>query len=340
MTSRDFTPESPEAKFSVEVVENTCRLARRIQDELATATIEKDDRSPVTVADFAVQAWIARRLGQSFPGEMLVGEESADLLRKPGNERLIERISGFLAEMEPDAGSEDVLNWIDRGQGKLAQRFWVVDPIDGTKGFLRDAQYAVALALVEDGRVRLGVLGCPRLELSLQRGRVETRPSQQGCLLIAARGQGAWAKALGDGRFQKLAVSQVPDPNAAVVVRSVESGHTNVGRLEALLNFLGTRKEPLLMDSQAKYALLAAGQADLLLRLLSAGRPDYREKIWDQAAGSIVLEEAGGTITDLDGKPLDFSVGRKLVRNRGILASNGRLHEAVLEALRQVDRDE
>ena len=85
------------------------------------------------------------------------------------------------------------------------------------------------------------------------------------------------------------------------------------------------------MDSQAKYAVLAAGEGDVLLRLLSPSRPDYREKIWDQAAGSIVIEEAGGRITDLDGKPLDFSHGRTLAKNRGIVATNGHLHDAVLE---------
>ncbi len=90
---------------------------------------------------------------------------------------------------------------------------------------------------------------------------------------------------------------------------------------------------PIGMDSQAKYAVLAAGEGDVLLRLLSPSRPDYREKIWDQAAGSIVIEEAGGRITDLDGKPLDFSHGRTLAKNRGILATNGHLHDAVLAAL-------
>ncbi len=88
------------------------------------------------------------------------------------------------------------------------------------------------------------------------------------------------------------------------------------------------------MDSQAKYAVLAAGEGDVLLRLISPSRPDYREKIWDQAAGSIVIEEAGGRITDLDGKPLDFSHGRTLAKNRGILATNGHLHDAVLARLR------
>jgi 3'(2'), 5'-bisphosphate nucleotidase len=90
------------------------------------------------------------------------------------------------------------------------------------------------------------------------------------------------------------------------------------------------------MDSQVKYALLAAGEGEIYLRLLSSDRLDYKEKIWDQAAGSIIVEEAGGTVTDLDGRPLDFSRGRSLSGNRGICATNGILHDRVLEALRMV----
>jgi len=86
------------------------------------------------------------------------------------------------------------------------------------------------------------------------------------------------------------------------------------------------------MDSQAKYAVLAAGGGEVIVRLLSPKLPDYREKIWDQAAGALVLEEAGGRITDLDGKPLEFT-SRVLVNNRGVLASNGHLHEALLKSL-------
>lgn len=90
------------------------------------------------------------------------------------------------------------------------------------------------------------------------------------------------------------------------------------------------------MDSQAKYAVLAAGAGELYLRLLSPSKPDYRERIWDQAAGSILVEEAGGRVTDLHGLPLDFSQGRKLSRNHGILASNGLLHQVTLDGLRSV----
>ncbi|MCJ7537365.1 MAG: hypothetical protein MUO57_17705, partial [Anaerolineales bacterium] len=94
---------------------------------------------------------------------------------------------------------------------------------------------------------------------------------------------------------------------------------------------------PVRMDSQAKYMLLAAGEGELYLRFLSSRQPDYREKIWDQAAGSLIVEEAGGQVSDLHGRPLDFSAGRTLLHNRGVLASNGYLHQQALQALRAIN---
>ena len=88
--------------------------------------------------------------------------------------------------------------------------------------------------------------------------------------------------------------------------------------------------------SQAKYAALAAGCAEIQLRLLSPTRLDYKEKIWDHAAGALVLEEAGGRVTDLYGAPLDFTRGRMLTANTGLLATNGAVHDAALAAVRQV----
>jgi 3'(2'), 5'-bisphosphate nucleotidase len=133
-----------------------------------------------------------------------------------------------------------------------------------------------------------------------------------------------------------LQVSPRADPAQARLLRSFEAGHTNVEQIEQFAAVLGIQADPLPMDSQAKYALLAAGQGDLILRLLSVDQPNYREKAWDQAAGSLVVEEAGGCATDLDGKPFDFTAGRELVCNRGVLVSNGLLHEAALQALKDI----
>jgi 3'(2'), 5'-bisphosphate nucleotidase len=232
----------------------------------------------------------------------------------------------------PAADPEAVCAWIDHGGADGGERFWTLDPIDGTKGFLRGDQYVVALALVIAGQVQIGVLGCPNL--------VDTRrpgAGGRGVLVFAARGQGAWStslEALGD--YARLGVSAQTDPRQARLLRSFESGHTNISQIDIFAQQLGIQAEPVRMDSQAKYALLAAGQGEIYLRLLSPSKPDYREKIWDQAAGALILEEAGGRITDLHGRPLDFSTGRTLANNRGILGSNGPLHDPALQALEAI----
>jgi 3'(2'), 5'-bisphosphate nucleotidase len=137
-------------------------------------------------------------------------------------------------------------------------------------------------------------------------------------------------------RFTRLHVSDRADPAQARLLRSVESAHTNTGKIGELVTSLGVEADPVGLDSQAKYAVMAAGGGDILVRLLSSRQPDYREMIWDQAAGSLVVEEAGGRISDLAGRPLDFGRGRTLADNRGVLASNGRLHERALAALAEI----
>ena len=85
------------------------------------------------------------------------------------------------------------------------------------------------------------------------------------------------------------------------------------------------------MDSQAKYATVATGIADIYMRLPT--RKDYREKIWDHAGGVIVVEEAGGTVTDVAGRPLDWTHGHELKENRGVIVTNGNLHARLVETL-------
>jgi 3'(2'), 5'-bisphosphate nucleotidase len=88
------------------------------------------------------------------------------------------------------------------------------------------------------------------------------------------------------------------------------------------------------LDSQVKYAAVAAGEAEIYLRPRS--RPDYRENVWDHAAGVAVVEHAGGRVTDLDGRVLDFRHGRRLEENRGVLATNGAVHDLMLDVLSEL----
>lgn len=325
----------PENSFALEAVRQAALLVKQVQAELAdtdTFALTKLDCSPVTVGDLASQALVGRLIEQAFPGDSLVAEEEADILAKPGSDAVLEAVTHFVVRFVPEATPERICAWIDRGKAAPGRRFWTLDPIDGTKGYLRGDQYAVALALLVDGEVQTGVLGCPNLADAY-------RPDIDGVgsLVIAARGQGAWATSLAaPGQFEKLGASRRLEPAQARILRSYEEAHTNVGQLDRLAALLGVKVEPVRMDSQAKYAVLAAGKGDVILRLLSPEKPNYREKIWDHAAGSVIVEEAGGLVSDLSGAPLDFHTGRSLEHNRGLLATNGRLHSAFLEALEKV----
>ncbi len=322
---------SPEAQFAIEAVRQAAQLVRTVQLGLVTPALTKGDKSPVTVADFAAQAVVGCLLAKHRPHDLLVGEEDAADLRAPAGQATLEQVLQFLRPGTPTATVEDVCAWIDRGSAEPSSRYWTLDPVDGTKGFLRREQYAVALALVVEGRVEVGVLGCPNLS-EAQR----PDPGGPGSLVVAARGQGTWSSPLDGGQFTRLHVSDRCDPIAARLLRSVESGHTNADQIGEVATLLNAQAEPVRMDSQAKYAVLAAGAGEIMLRLLSASQPDYRERIWDQAAGSLVIEEAGGNVTDLHGRPFDFTHGRTLAANRGVLATNGHLHAACLAALAQV----
>jgi HAL2 family 3'(2'),5'-bisphosphate nucleotidase len=319
-----------ELEAAVAAVRDAATVCLSVQKNLITAaTLEKKDRSPVTVADFASQALVCASLAESSAIAAVVGEEDAAELREAGAEqtrdKVVEHVRGVRGA---HVSVEQALDWIDLGgvtPDASTDRYWTLDPIDGTKGFLRGEQYAIALALLEQGRVQLGVLGCPNLP---------GPDGQPGCLLTAIRGEGARIQPLSakglDGA-QEIRVSDITDTAAARFCESVESGHSDQDQSAQIAQALGIREEPVRVDSQCKYAIVAQGQAQIYLRLPT--RKDYREKIWDHAAGLIVVEEAGGRVTDVRGQDLDFSHGRKLENNAGVIATNGPIHDRVLEAV-------
>jgi 3'(2'), 5'-bisphosphate nucleotidase len=326
-----FKSHKKEAEFAIAAVTVAARLCRQIQREMVVPAVSKDDKSPVTVADFASQAVVARMMLETFRGFSLVAEEDSRILKKDEQEDTLDSVTAYTNSIFPEASKASVCEWIDQGLGEVGDNYWILDPIDGTKGFLRGDQYAVALALVVEGKVVLGALGCPTLAKDFMPG-----AKSRGRVLLAVRGEGAWAKSMMGGRFQQIKVSDCRIPQDARVLRSFESEHTDVEKMEKLIKVMGIEAAPVLMDSSAKYALLAAGKGDLIFRLVTPFQPDYTEKIWDHAAGSLIVEEAGGRVTDLRGSALDFGRGRFLDGNIGILASNRWLHDIALKALEEV----
>lgn len=321
-----------ELRCAIEAVRKASGLCREVQAALVSEeTLSKKDKSPVTVADYGAQAVVNLCILGAFPEDRIVGEEDASLLRDHGSAVLRERVVRHAQAVHKTADESDVLAAIDRGNwtGGPAGRHWVLDPIDGTKGFLRGDQYAVALALIEDGEVVLGALGCPNLPVS-----TDAEDGLRGCLFAAVRGEGATLYALDSDRRAPVHTSRISDATQACFCESVESEHSSHDDAVIIAERLGITQPPYRIDSQCKYAAIARGDASIYLRLPT--RKDYREKVWDHAAGWMVVNEAGGKVSDVRGQPLDFSIGRTLDRNQGVVATNGPLHEEVLEAVRAV----
>lgn len=317
-----------EADLARQAVVEAADLCRQIQNEMVVGELKKSDRSPVTVADFASQALVASLLGGAFPADPLVAEEDSAALRQAEGRDLLAAVQEHVGRRRPGVSLQGVCGWIDRGNGQPADRFWTLDPIDGTAGFLRGDQWVVALALIEEGQVVVGALALPRLDTELS-----TVADGEGAVMVAVAGEGAWLDATSWGQPRRLAVSQRSETSELRLMGSVEPGHTDMDMMNRLKRRLATREDPVKMDSQAKYAIVAAGGAELILRLLSPHRPGYKEKIWDQAAGSLIVREAGGRVSDLLGQPLDFSRGGRLTANRGVVVTNGLVHDRVLAAI-------
>ena len=316
----------PEREAAVEIVAEVCGLTRRVQDRIVAAgdSLAKGDRSPVTLADLAAQIVVSHRLAEVSPGDPLLAEEDSDALG--ASPEMAERVREQVDRHIPGISPEGLAEALDRGgHGGEAARYWVLDPIDGTKGFLRGDQYAVALALVVNGTVEVGVLGCPNLP---------AKESGQGTgwLFSAIRGAGATSHTLVGQTAGALQVDDVTDPARSVLCESVEAAHAAHSVQGRIASRLGITEPSYRIDSQCKYAVVARGEASIYLRL--PRDTTYREKVWDHAAGSLVVEEAGGLVTDLDGSSLDFSQGRLIGNRNGIVCTNGAIHDHVLAAAR------
>lgn len=344
-----------ERRIAELAVQRACLLTKKVFHEKAKGTLAKDDKSPVTKGDFGAQALIIQAIAKNFPNDEIVAEEESSELRQDAGLRaeiwdLVKDIKlNDAASNEVIGGSlaneEAMLAVIDQGKshGGATGRIWALDPIDGTKGFLRGGQYAVCLALIVDGDVKVGVIGCPNLPiddseaLTTNIGSGQSDEEGKGVLFSAVQGEGAVSRPLtnaGLAPSKPISMRPVPDVSQAVFCEGVEAAHSNQDDNASVAKRLGITQPSVRLDSQAKYCSIARGAGDIYLRLPM--KKDYQEKIWDHAAGDLLVREAGGQVTDIYGKRLDFSKGRTLKDNKGVVAAPAALQDQVIDAVQVV----
>lgn len=294
----------------------------------AGAVMDKGAAGPATVADLAGQVAAIRALRTAEgPRCRIMAEESLEEVDRLGGEALLEQVVRALAVAGLALSRSEVRDTLALGidAGGTDGECWAIDPLDGTKGYLRGGQFAIAVGLLRDGVPVAGAVAAPRLA-------AHGTDAGTGVVFLAAAGQGAWQEplgAVGDARAP-IRARAWSRGDAVRLGGSVERAHSASDALEATAAALGSVM-PVRVDSQAKYALVARGDADAYVR--RSPSPGYRECAWDHVAGALVAREAGCTVTDVHGRPMDFGGGRRLAASEGVLCAAPGLHAALLAAL-------
>lgn len=340
--STDYLREAYIAQLAVKRASLlTCKVS---EEHLNEQSIDKSDSSPVTVGDFGAQAIIIKSILSNFPNDEVVGEEDSNLIKEKKIDDLIFKYVNEIQNLDSInnenlniiENSNDLCDTIDKGnsQGGQKGRIWALDPIDGTKGFLRGDQYAVCLALIVDGDVKVGVIGCPNLPHDLRK-----ENSPKGGLFTAIKGHGSYFQDLKlDITFplnksSPINVHNDYDLSKARVLEGVEKAHSSHSLQNLIKEKLNIKQPSVNLDSQAKYCALSKGDAEIYLRLPKD--PNYREKIWDHAAGFLLVNESGGKVTDIYGNLLKFDYGRTL-NSQGVIAASNNVHSQVIDAIKSI----
>jgi 3'(2'), 5'-bisphosphate nucleotidase len=290
------SPIAAERRFAIEAVASAARLTRAVRDDFdpTAESVSKADASPVTVADLGAQALVRMAMFEALPADGMMGEEdSGPLLESPD---LAEAVLGRVRAQRPEATLDDLRVALDSCDDPAGprRRWWTLDPVDGTKGFLRNEQYAIALALVEDGEVVLGVMGCPNLPYRGEPGDAD-ESGPIGALFVAERGRGTrmmpLAEASADRAGEPCHVAAPATTAEARYAESVEAAHSNRSEAARIGAALGITAPP---------------------------------------------EEAGGRVSDVEGKPFDITTGQRMTRNRGAVVTAASIHEQVVAAVRSV----
>lgn len=251
-------------------------IRERGQDALQVERKAEDE--PVTIADRAASELIVAGLEAAFPADLVISEERA--------------------------------GGLDDAARAGTRRVWFVDPIDGTKDFIRGAEgFAVMIGLCERGRPVLGVVYQPTA----------------GGTFWAAPALGAWF-ARGDGPPRRLRVEPRDDVGT---LRLVASASHRTHATDQVKTALGITDERNIGSVGIKLALIALGERDLYVN------PTPKCKAWDTCAPQAIIEAAGGVLTDGHGDALPYD-RVDLGGPRGLVACGRAAHAAVLARLAQL----
>ncbi|KAL4869373.1 hypothetical protein BDV12DRAFT_185254 [Aspergillus spectabilis] len=346
-------PYAKELRIACLAVQRAALLTKKLIAAVDKGSFDKSDDTPVTIADFAAQSLIIAAIHHVFPEDDIVGEEDSKALRVEPDllERTWDLVSSTRLEDEESesllyapSSKDEMLRLIDLGaQGscKPRGRSWVLDPVDGTATFMRGQQYAVCLGLVEDGKQKIGVTGCPNL--NLESGLIHediVDRTGYGYQVFAIAGGGAWMRKMGAGSLLSATrIESTPQITESQDIRFVDCKSANSSDYQLNARLAEVLKAPWpprtdLWSAQLRYIAIAVGGCNVLIKI--PRKASYRSKVWDHVGGMLIAEEVGCTVSDLEGNHVDCSLGRSLEGCQGMIIAPLSIHGWLVGAVKQV----
>ena len=305
-----MTDNKIELNLAVELVKTATDITEWFRVK-GFESFQKEDESPVTLADYASQLFIVKKLKEKFPNDQILAEESYNSHIDNNVQKIIKRCYRSL-ELDVVEDIERILNY----RGPYSPRQWTVDPIDGTKGFQKNLSYAVGIGFMINSELIAAAIGVPNYN---EKGRA---------LFIAEKNQGTRVS-YGEEDFIPISVTDKKNIKKAKMCHSLHYDEPWVIKFAHIAEI----NKFIQIDSMAKFCMVADGTVDLYIKPLDKNRSFS----WDFLPGTLIVNEAGGIVSDLKGNNIKFNNEKCIISAPGLVASNGILHKEILKSLKDLD---
>ena len=296
-----------ELSLAVSLARKASEITEWFRTKHSSSFIKKDD-SPVTLADFASQIFIISEIRKKFPEDQIIAEEESSNFLNSNAKDLLKRCYKSL-RINIEKSLKESLDY----RGPNSNRQWTVDPIDGTKGFQKNLAYAIGIGLMVQFEPMVSAIGVPNYK------------NTSLSIFSAEKNKGAKVSH-GDQNFTKIRVSEIKELKTS---RMCYSLHYNKPWVLDFAQSLGITNF-IAMDSMAKLCMVAEGSAEIYVKPMNI----QRSFTWDFLPGELLVKEAGGVITDINGNLIKYKNDKCKVTAPGLIASNGINHEDLIVALK------
>ena len=296
-----------ELKAAIEIVNTASKITEWFR-QVGFQSYQKEDDSPVTIADYATQIYIINKIMEQFPGDQIIAEEDDNSFLDHNARKSIYSCYEALNIGENIDIGKSLMK-----KDKYSERQWTVDPIDGTKGYQKGLSYAIGIGFMIKSNPKICTIVVPNYK------------NFGKAIFIAEKDNGS-KMAINNSESIPLSVSNQSHLKQAKMCHSLHYDEPWVMDFAAraeITNFVQ-------IDSMAKFCMIADGTADLYIKPMNKSR----SFAWDFLPGTLLVQEAGGTVSDLRGNGIEFNDDKCMVSAPGLIASNSIIHDEILTKLR------